>query len=373
MKDFKENTHKRNMDLMEFATMDKDAKRLYPDDEDIRTAFFRDIDRILFSLAYTRYIDKTQVFTYQKHDHLTKRMIHVQYVSKIARNIGRALKLNEDLIEAAALGHDLGHVPFGHVGEVHLNELSLKHNEGYFKHNIHSVRVLKEIEKFGRGLNITYQVLDAIMCHNGEILDPIYKPKEKDEQEFLKDFELSYKEKNNLLVPGTLEGCVVRISDLIGYIGRDIEDGIRVGLIKIEDIPENITKVLGSRNKDIINTIVTDILKNSYNKNYIKLSDDVYKAINDLKTFNYKNIYHKAYTDKEVIEIETMFNVLFDHYLEVLDKKDKTSNIYSSYLSNMTEEYNNNTPARIVIDYIAGMTDEFFISEYNKVKEQYGN
>ncbi len=372
MNNFKKNIYNKNKKLSKFATLNKEAIRLYietDDYDDIRSPFFRDIDRILFSLAYTRYLDKTQVFTYQKHDHITKRMVHVQYVSKIARTIGRALKLNEDLIEAAALGHDLGHVPFGHTGEMYLNELSLKYGQGYFKHNIQSVRVLKDIEKYGNGLNVTYQVLDAIMCHNGEILEPVYKPKKKTKEEFLKDYELSYREEHNLLVPSTLEGCVVRISDLIGYIGRDIEDGIRLKLLKESDIPKNITKVLGSRNKDIINTIILDILNNSYNKNYIKLSDDVYKAVNDLKSFNYKNIYYKAYTKEEFKNIKEMFNTIFDYYLKVLKEEKKSSSIFTSYLKNMSDEYKNNTNERIVLDYIAGMTDEFFINKYNIIKD----
>ena len=156
-----------NQYLSSYATKDEEAIRCTREEEDIRPPFFRDIDRIIYSMAYTRYMDKAQVFTYQKNDHISKRMIHVQMVSKIARTIGRALGLNEDLIEAASLGHDLGHTPFGHVGESILNEISLEQKEGYFHHNIQSVRMLMEIEQGGVGRNLTLQVLDAIMCHNG--------------------------------------------------------------------------------------------------------------------------------------------------------------------------------------------------------------
>lgn len=372
MEKIKKNMMKKNNNLSKYACLDNMAERFKQETEDIRTPFFRDIDRIIYSLSYIRYIDKTQVFSYQKNNHLSKRMSHVQFVSKIARTIGRALNLNEDLIEAAALGHDLGHIPFGHVGETHLNNLSLKHGEGYFNHNIHSVRILMNIENHGQGKNITYQVLDAIMCHNGEIADFVYVPVKKTKEIFLKEYYESYTNIDLKLRPSTLEGCVVRISDLIGYLGRDIEDGIRVGLIKKSDIPFNISQILGTNNKEIVNTIIMDILKNSYDKNYIKLSDNIYNAIMELKKFNYNHIYFYAYNQEERKNIEKMFNEMFEYYLKVLERKDMTSPIFYSYLKNMTEDYNKNTPARIVIDYIAGMTDEYFMTEYKKInKEKY--
>lgn len=161
-------------------------------------------------------------------------MVHVQLVSKIARTIGRALSLNEDLIEAAALGHDLGHVPFGHEGERILNKISLKHNEGYFNHNVQSVRELMDIENDGEGINLSIQTLDAILCHNGELEFKEYHPKKKTTEEFLQDYENCYKIEGytKTLIPNTLEGCVVRISDIIAYLGRDIEDAERLNLIK---------------------------------------------------------------------------------------------------------------------------------------------
>ena len=165
----------------------------------------------------------------------------------------------------------------------------------------------------------------------------------------------------------TLEGCVVRISDLIAYLGRDIDDAIRMNLLKWEDVPENITKVLGSNNSEIVNTIINDIIKNSEGKNYIKLSEDVYKAISDLKDFNYKNIYYKAYTNEERKLLKTMINTLFDTYMEDLKTNNKESNIIKSYLSNMSDDYKKNTNERIVIDYIAGMTDDYTLKEYNKI------
>ena len=166
----KNNMLKYEKNLNKYASKDKDAIRLNPIKEDIRPNYFRDIDRIIHSLSYTRYSDKTQVFSNNENDHISRRIIHVQLVNKIARTIGRALKLNEDLIEAIALGHDLGHVPFGHTGERILNKISIENNEGIFMHNVQSVRTLMHIENKGLGRNITIQVLDGILCHNGEKL-----------------------------------------------------------------------------------------------------------------------------------------------------------------------------------------------------------
>lgn len=346
-------------------------------ENDFRTPFSRDVDRILYSLSFQRYMDKTQVFSFKENDHLTKRMIHVLYVSKIARTIGRALNLNEDLIEAGALGHDLGHTPFGHVGEAILNEISLRAGCGYFNHNVHSVRLLMNIENYGNGKNITLQTLDAILCHNGELVMGKYEPKwNKTKDDFLRDYERTYKDKNTSLqlIPMTLEGCVVRISDLIAYLGRDIDDAIRMKLLTWEDVPNNITSVLGKSNKEIVNSIVTDVINNSLGKNYIKLSNEVFEAIKNLKDFNYKNIYYKAYTEEEKENLKVMLNTLYNAYINDLNNNNEESNIIKSYLANMSDEYkNNNSKERIVIDYIAGMTDDYTLKEYNKILKSMHN
>lgn len=349
--------------LCPYACQNEMAIRLNPEKKDpYRTDFFRDIDRIIYSLSYTRYIDKTQVFSFNEDDHITKRMIHVQLVSKIARTIGRNLNLNEDLIEAAALGHDLGHVPFGHVGESILNKISLENNEGYFNHNIESVRILMNLEQNGKGRNITLQVLDAIMCHNGELPLNKYEPVSKTREDFLKEYNASYKDEKIIkkLRPMTLEGCVVRVSDIIAYVGKDIEDAIRLKIINQSAIPEEITKVIGKRNKDIINTFVTDIIKNSKDKPYIKMSDEVFKALIKLKEFNTKNIYLKANTKEDLKSYEIMFRTLFEQYKKDIENNNKKSIIYKNFLSDMNNEYLNNTPpSRKVIDFIAGMTDDY--------------
>lgn len=352
-----------------YACRDSSAIRLKDEENDFRTPFFRDIDRIIYSLSYTRYLDKTQVFSNNENTNISKRIIHVQLVSKIARTIGRALKLNEDLIEAASLGHDLGHCPYGHVGESILNKISLENNEGYFNHNIQSVRTLMNIENSGHGRNITVQVLDAIMCHNGEVPMGIYEPRNKSVSQFLEEYNNSYKDLKVIanMRPMTLEGCVVRISDLIGYLGRDIEDAIRVGIIKKSDIPDSIVKNLGNNNREIVNSIVTDIINNSYNKNYIKLSDNIYKSIIELKNFNYKNIYLKANSKEDVALYELMFRKLFASYVNDLNNNNLDSSIYKVYLNYKDDCYKNNTNVRIVIDFIAGMTDDYFNLEYKRI------
>ncbi len=367
-----ENMSKHNIGLSKYACGDEKAIRFKPSTDDIRTSFFRDVDKIIYSLGYTRYLNKTQVFTRPKNDMVSRRITHVQMVSKIARTIGRALGLNEDLIEAASLGHDLGHVPYGHVGEKILSKISQKNGEGYFNHNVQSVRLLSEIENKGDGYNLTVQVLDAILCHNGEMLENIYKPVNKTKEEFLKEYKESYKDQSILkkIHPMTLEGCVVRISDVIAYIGKDLEDGIRVGLINKEEIPATISNILGTTNSQIVNTLVLDIIENSFNKNYIKLSEKVFSALNELLKFNYENIYYKSSTKEQISEYENIFTKLFELYCNQIDNNLTNEEIFINYLNYKSKNYNsNNTTARKVIDYIAGMTDNFIESQYKKYFE----
>lgn len=368
MKTINENMKIKN--LSKYACQYEDGIRFKKANEDIRPCFYHDIDNILYSLSYIRYMDKTQVFTHGENDHLSKRMTHVQYVSKIARTIGRALNLNEDLIEAASLGHDLGHPPFGHLGERILNKISLENNEGYFHHNIQSVRLLMKVENYGNGFNITLQTLDAIMAHNGEELQQKYKPIKKSKNDFLEEYQKSYKDEKVYcqITPMTLEGCVVRISDAIAYIGKDIEDAVRLKIVKFKDIPLDITNILGTSNREIINNVILDIIKNSYNKNYILLSKNIYKALVKLKNFNYQFIYNKIYNEEEMQKIEKKFRVLFKNYLKDLKTKNIKSNIYKNFYLKMSNKYKENTLERIVIDYISGMTDSFLIKEYQKIE-----
>lgn len=338
-------------------------------DDDIRTPFFRDVDRIIHAYSYTRYADKTQVYSYKNNDHISKRMTHVQLVSKVARTIGRGLGLNTDLIEAIALGHDIGHTPLGHTGEKILNEISLRELNEYFAHNIQSVRHYMYIENNGNGLNLTVQVLDGIMCHNGEILSNKYEPVKKTKEEFLEQYKSAYKnlKASNKNHPMTIEGCVVRISDIVGYIGRDIEDSINLGLFNREDLPKKITKVLGNDNKDIINTIVKDIIDNSYDKPYITMSEDVFTAICELKKFNSENIYSKSLTKEEIEYYRQGMNKIYNRYLSDVTNDNKESIIYKLFLNTQSAKYLEETPIkRQVIDFIAGMTDALFHKEIER-------
>lgn len=352
------------------ATKNKDAYRVKPEPEDIRPPYFHDIDRIIYSLAYTRYINKTQVFSDTLNDNITRRSTHVQLVSKIARTIGRALRLNEDLIEAASLGHDIGHTPFGHAGEAILNRISLRVGEGYFNHNIQSVRKLEFLENKGSGLNLTVQVIDAIMCHNGELELSCYKPVFKTKEEVFQEYYRTYQDKdaNTSLIPMTLEGCVVRISDIISYLGRDIEDAIRLNFLKRSELPKDIIQITGLTNKEIVNYFINDIIKNSINKDYIAMSPEAFKCLSNLKKFNYEHIYSKVNSSKTLDKWEEMFNKVFKSSLSDLKTHNETSHIYIYFYKYMNEDYKKNTSLeRVVIDYIAGMTDRFLKREYEKL------
>ena len=342
--------------LSEFACKSKNAILLREDntikENEFRPAFAKDTDRIIHSKSYTRYIDKTQVYSFIENDHITHRVLHVQLVSKIARTIGQSLNLNQDLIEAIALGHDVGHAPFGHAGERFLNEICIKEEIGCFCHNAQSVRALKNIEN----INITLQTLDGILAHNGEILQYEYKPKNKSKEQFLKELEDCFKDENasRKIAPMTLEGCVVRISDVIAYIGRDIEDAITVGTINREDIPNDITKVLGSNNSSIVDNLIKDIIINSMGKGYISFSKEIYNALMNLKEWNYKNIYESEEACK--------------NYLTYMENSDKTTSDSKErileFINQRSKEYKENTSKkRMVIDYMAGQTDSFFLRE----------
>lgn len=356
--------------LSKYARKSLDYHRLKEENIDIRTPFARDTDRIIHSLSYTRYMDKTQVYSFKNNDHISKRIIHVQFVSKIARTIGRALCLNTDLIEAIALGHDIGHTPLGHFGESVLNEISLSEMGEYFSHNIQSVRHYLCIDNNGCGLNLCVETLDGIMCHNGEMVSYIYKPIKKTIDEVFREYKESYSDikKSRTYSSMTLEGCVVRISDIIAYLGRDIEDSIELGLFKRDGLPESIVKTLGNNNRDIINNITLDIIKNSMDKPYIKMSEEVYNAIKELKKFNCKNLYDIAMSEEEKDYYREGINKLYKKYLNDIEKCNKKSIIYKLFLDNKVLDYINNTSdKRMVIDFISGMTDKFLKNEIKKL------
>ncbi len=330
-----------------------------------RQNFSLDADRILHSLAYSRYIDKTQVFYLIKNDHITHRVLHVQLVSKIARTVGRLLRLNEDLIEAIALAHDIGHTPFGHDGERFLSEVSRIRGLGPFFHNIQSVRFLDKIERKGKGWNLTLQVLDGILCHDGEVHSQALNPKtDKDFRAFDKEMEEKEENPSMEILPMSLEGCVVRIADTISYVGRDIEDAIRLGLIDRSELPEDSCRVLGNTNGTIVYTLVEDLVTHSLNKPYASFSSEVGEALRQLKEFNRSRIYMSEEVKQQSPKIRQMFEMLFEKYFDDLQKGIEDSDVQKEFLEGMSLEYREETsPAEIVRDFIAGMTDDYFLDQ----------
>ena len=338
--------------------------------EYFRTPFAHDADRIIHSHAFARYMDKTQVFFQIKNDHISRRSLHVQMVSRIARSIGRCLRLNEDLIEAIAIGHDIGHTPCGHTGEAELARLLKKHGAGTFMHNAQSVRVLQTLEKCGKGLNLTLPVLDGILGHNGEIEAPEYRY----DRANLTWEKLEGNLANCMKIPGfdrrvfpsTLEGCVVRVSDIISYLGKDFEDAIALGIVRRSDMPESIAKVLGRSNREIVATLCDDIVENSYGKGFLAFSDEVFMAYRDMKEFNCSRIYGCELLKEQRGKFSKMMAALFDVYLEALKSGDERSGVCRDYLKAFPSEYRETThPARIVADYISLMTDQYFLRQFS--------
>jgi dGTPase len=333
-----------------------------------RQSFSLDGDRILHSHAYSRYIDKTQVFYLIKNDHITHRGLHVQLVSKIARTCGRLLSLNEDLIEAIALGHDIGHSPFGHDGERFLSELSVEYGLGHFLHNIQGVRFLEQIERKGKGWNLTLQVLDGILCHDGEVHRRALLPRRG---KTFAQMEVEMREKeadpSKDIPPATLEGCVVRMADTISYVGRDIEDAIRLGIVTRKDIPEECRRVLGETNGTIVYVLVEDLVANSLGKDHVCFSEEVAEALRKLKDFNHRHIYMNERVKKQTPKIQLMFRLLFEKYVRDLQNGNETSDIYTEFLEGMSREYADRvSPAETTRDFIAGMTDEYFLSQCHR-------
>ena len=376
----RKNLLKKENILADYACKYSDAIRLKTEEEyDIRPSFMHDADRVMYSLSYNRYLDKTQVFTNSHNDHISRRMNHVQFVSDIAKYIGSCLLLNEDLIEAIALGHDIGHTPLGHFGEAVLNDISLEVLNEHFLHNIQSVRNLMYVENNGNGLNLSIQTLDGIICHNGKISYFYEVDRNKTVDDFFRQYQSGYTNpsKSKEYHPMTLEGCVVRFADMIAYLGRDIEDAIRLGRLNRDDIPKNISNVLGDTNAKIIDTLNNDIIYNSLkelvvnNHLCISISEEVLQAMLDLKQFNYDYIYQYSMNDDLKKYYRDGMYMLFDKYLHDLESDNIESSIYSIFLNEQKSNYiHNNSMKRIVIDYIAGMTDDFFINEVKSYQKR---
>lgn len=352
--------------LCSLACFSDSAQRRHKEkffENEYRQPFSADADRILNSLAFTRYIDKTQVFSLFNNDHITHRVIHVQLVSRVARTIGRYLGLNQDLIEAASLGHDIGHTPFGHDGEHFLSKLTHEHGAGFFHHNFQSIQFLDKIERKGNGWNLSLQTMDAILCHDGEVHSKQLVPQKN---RSFKDFDMlmdAMKKKRACNeIPMTMEGCVVRMADTISYVGRDLEDAIRLGLLKREDIPDFCKKELGQTNGTIVFNLVTDLISNSLDQPFIGFSEKISLALQKLKAFNYRHIYKNPVIKKHLSSIEDIFCFLFEKFMTDLEQENKQSVVFTDFLSGMSSRYRkNHSNPEIVRDYISGMTDSHFI------------
>lgn len=332
-----------------------------------RPAFVRDIEKIIHLPYYNRYTDKTQVFSFYHNDDITRRALHVQLVSRIARNIGAVLGLNQDLIEAIALGHDIGHTPFGHAGEDFLSKILQRETGRYFNHNVQSARVLDVI--FNR--NISLQTLDGVLCHNGEFEQQEYKPcNDKTFDIFdaqIEECNTKGAEGIKKLVPMTLEGCVVRICDMIAYLGKDRQDAQTAKLID-EDYQFK-TEKIGSQNAKIINNMIVDIIENSYGKDHILLSPEAYNDLKQAKKENYQVIYHSDAVSKKYEVIGRMFDEMYYKLLDDLRSKDPNTIIYRHHIKYVGEknsfycnsDYIDQDEHQIVADYIASMTDDYFL------------
>jgi len=334
--------------------------------DDMRDAFSIDVDRILHSQAYTSYIDKTQVFYLVGHQGISHRVIHVQLLSRIARTIGRKLGLNDDLIEAIAIGHDIGHPPFGHDGEQYLDELCREYGIGAFRHNIQAIQSLEKIEKAGAGLNLTLQVLDGILCHNGEVTEQAVSPHGISVFDAFDVKVKSSKEGQNPL-PSTLEGCLVRIADTISYIGRDIEDAISLDIISREDIPVQASSILGNTNGKIVYSLVEDLIRHSDGQR-IAYSSDVFSALKELKGFNYRRIYLNERVKTESTKIKDMYALIFRRLMRDVQSGAGVSPIFTRFLDPMAKDYKKeHSQAEIVRDYMASLTDTAFLRLFNEL------
>ena len=291
-----------------------------PREGDVRTCYQRDTDRIVHSKAFRRLMHKTQVFLQPEGDHYRTRMTHTLEVARIARTITRGLNLNEDLAEAIAMGHDLGHTPFGHAGEAALTDVMGKP----FRHNEQSLRVVDILEKEGAGLNLTHEVRLGILGHTGEY------------------------------VPETLEGQIVRRSDQIAYVNHDIDDAIRAGILSNDDIPDSISDVLGHTHRERINTLVCDIIAVSSEEGKIVLSPDVEKALKDLRSFMFDNVYRNPVAKGEEKKAKVMLQRLYEYYVRHPDALPEDFHPQLSF----------DGMERTVCDYIAGMTDNYAVDKY---------
>ena len=352
---------------------DENGRDAQTKNDPIRPAFVRDVDRILNNAFYNRCMDKTQVFPFYKKDDLTRRSFHLQLVSQTARKIATALRLNVALVEAIALGHDMGHTPFGHGGEYILNDLYREHAGRCFNHNVHSVRLLRTVA----GRSLTLQTLNGMLCHCGEKAFLEYRPEPCDSFQQLDSLmNRCYTEPGSSqdLRPSTLEGCVVRICDILAYMGKDRQDALSVGVLDEESyyIRGNI---LGETNWEFIQNASANIIKNSIERDCLAMDQEVFDAIIAIKDQNNEEIYHSEAAHKTLdAYIKPMMARLYDQFLADLEAGDESSYIFRHHLNAWmlkdSEAYRQEDPNAIVVDYIASMTDEYFIELFNKLFPQ---
>lgn len=338
------------------AELSKCHSRFFGSEDDHRLPYKRDVDRIVHSKAYARYVDKTQVVYLVENDHITHRSLHVQLVSNFARGIAEILRLNLDLVEAISLGHDVGHPPFGHEGEGYLSELSLEYGNGAFTHPWQSCRLFTDIEP----LNLGLAVYDGFLCHDGGMCGNVLKPN------FGKTWEDHFEERQQKITapseniwPGTLEGCLVKLCDTMSYLGRDMEDAISLGILKREDVPKSI---LGVSNREILSFLARDVIRHSYGKDYIAISPEAYDALKVLRKFNFEHIYIHPKLKVESGKVRKSYRILFELLLEDLAGEKRKSFIWRHFLHNKSERYLAETEeVRMVVDFISGMTDSYFV------------
>lgn len=343
--------------------------RVIPRKPDLRGDYFRDQTAIIHATPFRRLKHKTQVFFSPLNDHICTRIEHVLHVSTIATTICKGLDLDVELAQAVALGHDLGHAPFGHIGEKALNDLAI--DMGGFIHEVHGLHVVDKITRDGQGLNLTYAVRDGIVSHCGEEFQKAIRP-----VTVAKDLE-SIDQRQT--APTTYEGCVVRVADKIAYLGRDIEDAIAVGLITIQDVPHILKKNLGSTNGEIIDTLVLDVVKHSTGKDIITFSESKFDLICQLKDFNYARIYNHPQilqSDKAIIELlGDLFHHLIQTYRKFGDDIERynrsgyrTDRHFGKYLEKRQKQYSDSPiPERCAVDFVAGMTDSYALEAAKEI------
>ncbi len=355
-----------------FAAVGSKAQRrntAYDRESVWRPAYSRDVDKIMHSPYYNRYTDKTQVFSFYKNDDITRRALHVQLVSRIARSIGAVLNLNLDLIEAIALGHDIGHTPFGHAGERYLSEVFHAETGRFFNHNVHSVRVLDGIFP----LNITLDTLDGIITHNGEFEMHEYYPKPMpDFATFDKMVESCYVDEKNIIkiIPSTLEGCVVRVCDMIAYLGKDRQDAKRAKFIESDASLGDAG--IGTINAEIINNLEVNIIEHSYGKPYIMMDTEHYLGLKEAKRANYEQIYRTERISKVLDEtVKPMMQDMYEKLLADLKAGDRSSPVFRHHVDFVSGNhyaaktpYIETEPNQIVVDYMASMTDDYCTELY---------